>query len=101
MLWWDGSQKKSVGWDQYRVILLMARIFSSKGANHLKKMKPTIYGHQKFISNGIRPHTKKNSCKIHDVDVAIFDPNKNDDMKNMIALDLPGKFLITSGSGNK
>ena len=31
----------------------------------------------------------------------MLDPNNEDDMKNLIAMDLPGRFPITSASGNK
>lgn len=72
-----------------------------RGWQHLKKTEPTIYGHQKLICKGIQTCTKKKQSKNHDVGVAIVDPNNNDDMKNMIAMDLFQHFFITSGSGNK
>ena len=55
-------------------------------------------GHQKLIRQNIRP-TKPRS-KIHKVGVVIIGP-EDDGMKNMIAMDLPGRFPKTSASGNK
>ena len=68
---------------------------------HLKKQEITVFGHQKLVRKGIRPRKKKQRSKIHDVGVALFDPDDDDDMKNMIAMDLPGRFPTTSASGNK
>ena len=68
---------------------------------HLKKQEITVFGHQKLVRKGIRPRKKKRRSKIHDVGVALFDPKDDDDMKNLIAMDLPGRFPTTSASGNK
>ena len=53
-----------------------------------------------MIRQNIRPTSKEQQprSKVHDVCVAIADA---DDMKNMIAMDLPGRYPITSASGNK
>ena len=68
---------------------------------HLKKQENTVFGHQKLVQKGIRPRKKKRRSKKHDVGVALFDPDDDDDMKNLIAMDLPGQFPTTSASGNK
>ena len=54
----------------------------------------------KLIRRGIRPSNKKRTKK-HSVGVMLLDPNNEDDLKNLIAMDLPGRFPITSASGNK
>ena len=68
---------------------------------HLKKKEFTVFGYQKLVQKGMRPRKKKRRSKKHDVGVALFDPDDNDDMKNLIAMDLPGRFPTTSASGNK
>lgn len=77
------------------------RFLAQRVQIYIKKTKNTIYGHQKLFCKGIRPCTKRKRSKIHDVGVAIFDPNNNDDMKNMIGMDIPIQVPTTSGSGNK
>ena len=68
---------------------------------HLKKKEITVFGHQKLVQKGIQPRKKKQRSKKHDVGVALFDPDDDDDMKNLITMDLPGRFPTTSASGNK
>ena len=54
-----------------------------------------------WFEKGYAQGKKKRRSKIHDVGVALFDPKDDDDMKNLIAMDLPGRFPTTSASGNK
>ena len=69
---------------------------------HLKKSEITTLGHQKLIRQNICPTHKKPRSKVHDVGVVIVDTNEMDEtMKNMVAMDLPGRFPITSASGHK
>ena len=69
---------------------------------YLQKSECTTMGHQKLIRQNIRPRTKKLRSKVHDVTVAIVNPNDiPEDLQNMIAMDLPGQFPITSATGYK
>ena len=51
------------------------------------------------IDTPIQPRKKKQCSKKHDVGVALL-IHDDGDMKNLIAMDLPGCFPTTSTSGN-
>ena len=67
---------------------------------HLKKSESTISSHMKLIRCGICLSNKK-CTKKHSVGVMLLDPKNEDDLKNLIAMDLPSRFPITLASGNK
>ena len=76
---------------------------SARVQKYLQKSEITTLGHQKLVRQNFRPTNKKICSKTHDVNVMIVDAKDiNDELiKNMVAMDLPGRFLITSTSGSK
>ena len=65
---------------------------------YLGKLETTTMGHQRMIHQNIQPTNKGTRSRVHDVCVTMTD---DDDMRNMIAMDLPGRYPVTSASGNK
>ena len=64
-------------------------------------LEATTMGHQKLVSQNIRP-TNRPPKKEHDVSVVIMKSNEMDEeLRNLVAMDLPGRFPITSASGYK
>ena len=58
-------------------------------------------GHQKLVRQNIRSSRRLRS-KLHNVTIAIIrDDELSEDLTNIIAMDLPGRFPITSADGHK
>lgn len=79
-----------------------ASLTSERVQKYLPKSEITMLGHLKMVRKGIRPTLGKLRSKIHDIGVGIIDTaNIQNDVKNLIAFNLPERFPIVSGSGNK
>ena len=69
---------------------------------YLQKSEATTMGHQKLIRQNIRSQNKKLRTKVHDVTVVIVNADElSGDLQNMVAMDLPGRYPITSATGYK
>ena len=62
-------------------------------------LEATTMGHQKLVSQNVQP-TNRPPKKEHDVSVVIMESKDMDEeLRNLVAMDLPGRFPITSASG--
>ena len=81
--------------------LTLARIRKYLTKAEAETLESTTYGHQKLVRQNVKSSRRLRS-KIHNVTIAIIrDDDLGEDRTNMIAMDLPGRFPITSADGHK